>query len=1260
MKCLVKLLPLVTLFAGSVAMHAQIAVTSIRGTVTDSSGAVVGNADVSLSEATTGFHATRKTSANGEYTFPQIAPGKYSISVAAAGFSNQAKNAELLVSQPATIDFVLSVSAQQNIVEVNAAAETLNTTDATLGNALNNATIEALPSEGRNVPDLLSLQPGVVYLGRQVNQDQDSRSGAVAGARSDQSNVTLDGVDNNDQTKGYAFTGILRSTLDSVEEFRVTTTSSNADSGRSSGAQVNIVTKSGTNAFHGSLYEYFRNTYFAANDWFNKQAQVAAGDPNKPGTLNRNTYGAAFGGPFKQNKLFFFTNYEGQRTQENQQETMTVPTATMRQGITQYVTAAGTNMSLSPAQLAGMDPNCGPNGTCPWGPGVDPNVLSVLNQYPSANGFSTGDGLNTASYTFSATDPATLNTYIAKLDYTPSDRQRLFIRGNLLGDRSLGVPQFPGQPASTQIVNNSKGIAAGHVWTLSNNLINNFRYGYVWEGLSTLGVGDASFVSFSALSSPVAQTRTTIQNVPVHNFVDDFTIIKGNHTIQFGGNYRLVHNNSQSNATSYNNASMGIGLMNPAAIANASTPSRTVDLDPSGYGYPLVSDSFTNSYNNTVMDLAGLISYVTNNYNYVVSGNGATASSLATGAMVGRHYKANEAEWYVQDSWRAKPNLTLTFGLRYTLLQTPYEVNGQQVQPNIDIHQWFETRAQQAALGNSVQPNFSFAPSGQSRGGKPYWPMDKGAFAPRFAVAFSPSGSSSWPGKLFGSAGKSSIRAGFGMYYDHYGEGIVDSFSQYGAFGLTSSVSSPQNVYTVGDAPRYTGLNSIPNVVTPPPSQLTYPVTPSSDVNGSGFAIAYGIDDHLKSPYSIAMDLSFQRELPKGFILEAVYVGRLGRHLLQQIDLAAPLDLVDKGSGMDYYGAATLLDKQVDAGATTVNPIAYWEDMFPGAAQNGASATQNIYSYIFQSQRGNEVVVPFLLDVICFVPGLANPCGTQTQRFWPYQYSSLYAWASDGTSNYNAGQFMLRHAISHGLQMDFSYTYSKSLDMGSDAERTNSAGNFTTFSEIIDPWNPQKNYGPSDFDVRHLISSNWTYLVPVGRGQHFASSSGRLVDAVIGGWQFSGLARWSSGLPFSIQDGVGWTTNWDFRSNMVQTGPIKIHKHRNANGAPVVFADPAGLQNGAATGYPWRLPYAGEAGNRNNFRGDGFFGVDTSLAKTWHLWKENQVRFAWDVFNSTNSVRFDTNPNNSLDVLSTDGSMGVYSRTLSAPRVQQFSLRYSF
>ncbi|HEY6939568.1 MAG TPA: carboxypeptidase-like regulatory domain-containing protein, partial [Terriglobales bacterium] len=216
---------------------AQTSVTSVRGAVTDPSGAVLPSAQVSLDNPASGFHESATSDSKGLYVFPQIPPGKYTLSVKASGFAAQNKQAELLVNQPATINFALSVQGSEQTVDVSAEAETLNISDATIGNAVGNTTIEALPIEGRNVPDLLSLQPGVVYLGRQINQDQDSRSGAVAGARSDQTNVTLDGVDNNDQRQGYAFTGVLRSTLDSVEEFRVTTTNSNADAGRTSGAQ---------------------------------------------------------------------------------------------------------------------------------------------------------------------------------------------------------------------------------------------------------------------------------------------------------------------------------------------------------------------------------------------------------------------------------------------------------------------------------------------------------------------------------------------------------------------------------------------------------------------------------------------------------------------------------------------------------------------------------------------------------------------------------------------------------------------------------------------------------------------------------------------------------------------------------------------------------------------------------------------------------------------------------------------------------------
>jgi hypothetical protein len=297
-----RLAPCVVFAVSVVTLLAQTSFTSVRGTIADNSGAMIPNAQVSLKNTATNAELTGSTDSAGLFQFPQVTPGTYTITVTSSGFAPSTKQAQLLVNQPATVNFQLGVQASATVVNVSAEAQTLNNIDATIGNAFNNETIQALPSEGRNVPDLLSLQPGVLYLGRAGDQQSDSRSGSVDGARSDQTNVTLDGLDDNNQEQGLAFTGILRPTLDSTEEYRVATTNSNADSGRSSGAQVAIVTRTGTNQFHGSVYEYNRNTVAVANDWFNKAAQVAAGEPNVPGKLIRNTFGASVGGPLKKTR----------------------------------------------------------------------------------------------------------------------------------------------------------------------------------------------------------------------------------------------------------------------------------------------------------------------------------------------------------------------------------------------------------------------------------------------------------------------------------------------------------------------------------------------------------------------------------------------------------------------------------------------------------------------------------------------------------------------------------------------------------------------------------------------------------------------------------------------------------------------------------------------------------------------------------------------------------------------------------------------
>lgn len=1231
----------------SIPMWPQSSTTSVSGTVQDSSGAVVAGAVLTLNNKSNGFHATTQSDTKGLYQFVQLAPGTYEITVKAAGFGGQIKVAQLLVNQPATVVFVLSVQAETQTVNVSAITETLNTTDATIGNSVSNETIKALPMEGRNVPDLLSLQPGVLYLGRQIDQTVDSRSGAVAGARSDQSNITLDGIDDNDQENGFAFTSVLRSTLDSVEEFRVTTTNSNSDSGRGSGAQIAIITKSGTNQFHGSLYEYNRNTATAANDWFNKQAELSSGLPNRPGPLVRNTFGAALGGPIRKNRLFFFLNFEQQRTAENQQKTLTVPTNSLRAGDVKYLNSAGAVVTLTPAEIASMGPSC---PGCAIGPGVDPDSIKLFNQYPQSNGLVLGDGgLNTASFTWSAPNPIVLTTYIGKIDYS-AGKHHLFVRGNLQGDSTQGPPEFPGQPPSYNLTNNTKGIAANDTWMIRSNLINSARYGYIRQGIANRGAGNGPYVDLGGLSSIEAENRTTINTVPVHNFTDDLTWVKREHTLQFGVNYRLIHNLTASDNTSWNSAVASYGFFPLSGIANTGQ-----NYDPGAYGFPAVGASFTNSYNNAIIDATGLLSGIYSSSNYSVAQNGREGTLLNQGTMINRDFKTNEFEYYLQDQWRARPNLTITFGLRHTLLQTPYEVHGQQVQSVTDLQNWFETRTQFAALGVPVQPNISFAPSGQGRGLKGYWQMDPYNVAPRLSVAYAPSADHGILHALFGSGHQSSIRAGFGMYYDHFGQGIVNSFSQNGSFSLSvTTTSAPlQEGVSFADAPRFTGVHNVPPPVGPSPAPpvVTYPTVPLTGVHNQN---AIGVDNHLTTPYSYAFNTSIERQLQGGFTLDVAYVGRLGRHLMQTYDWGEPLDLVDPASGMDYFTAATELSKHVYAGDTNVAPIPYFEHEWPAAAAGGMSATQNIYN-MWKTLPGNETFDIWNLDIICTPVCSGKP--QQPERFFAPQYGSLVIWDSNGSSSYNAGQIQLRRPMTKGLQVDFSYTFSKSLDLGSDTERMCEYCKGGVASPIISTWYPRYNYAVSDFDTKHMVNADWVFSLPFGRGRPFLSHGGKVSEAILGGWQLTGLSRWTSGLPFGIFNSSNWSTNWTQVSWMVQTAPVQSGKHIGSAGVPEAFTDPTALEDGYITGSPVRNAYPGEAGQRNRFRGDGYFGIDSGLSKSWMIYEQHTLKFAWEVFNVTNSARFDVYSMN-RDV--TSGGFGNYGATLTAPRVQQFSLRYEF
>jgi len=360
----------------------------LRGTVYDPNHAVVAGATLTLSNAATGFSRSTKTDGQGNYQFLELPPAKYELDAIAGGFATLKMNGiELQVNTPATVNINLEVAAASVTLEVSGTAPLVNTQDAGLGHAFGADQIADLPFEGRDPGGILSLQTGVVFTGNSphIVGANDSRAGTVNGARSDQTNMTLDGVDNNDQLLGTAFQGAIRAPLDSLEELKVTTSNSDADSGRSSGGQVALVTKSGTNHLHGSLYAYNRPTFTTANDWFNKASELQAGAPNTPPFLLRNTFGANVGGPIIKDRLFFFAAYEGQRKHENLQVTREIPSAGMKIGSISYpctqdptCPASGVE-TLTANQIAGMDPNCSGNGTCPLGPGPNPLLANLAN-----------------------------------------------------------------------------------------------------------------------------------------------------------------------------------------------------------------------------------------------------------------------------------------------------------------------------------------------------------------------------------------------------------------------------------------------------------------------------------------------------------------------------------------------------------------------------------------------------------------------------------------------------------------------------------------------------------------------------------------------------------------------------------------------------------------------------------------------------------------------------------------------------------------
>jgi hypothetical protein len=852
------------------------ATTSVRGTITDPSGAAIPNATVHLGNTDTNLVRSASADAQGNYVFSEVLPGNYALNVEAAGFAKYHQSGiQLLVNLPATVNVRMKVGAAQETVTVTEQAPVVNATDASQGNTMGEVQLEQLPIEARDIVQLLSLQPGVVYTSDRSDVDttMDTRSGAVNGERSDQSNVSLDGVDDNQQATGAAFQSVLPVPLESVQEFRVSTSNYGIDQGRSAGGQVGLVTKGGTNNFHGALYEFNRSGIGEANDWFIKSSEAADGAPNTPLHLVRNVYGADIGGPVKRDRLFFFLNYEGHRLATGASTVREIPTAALRDGIIQYVCADPTKCpggsvtgisgksytipsgvyALNAQQITAMDP---------LGIGPSQVALQYFNTYPIPNDSSVGDGYNFSGYRFSSPEFERDQWLVGRIDYklTASGNHTLFWRGSGRDDISPGAEFLPGTAPEVTTLDRSKGFVVGYTALLRSNLVNNFRYGLTRQSLNNQGISDQPWIQIRNLDQGIYYGNSF--TLPTHDFVDDLAWTKGNHQLTFGTDIRIIRDASSTfgngiGSTAFSYALANASWLNTSGIANTSSP-----FSPDNAGYPAVDSNFDNSYDFPLIGMLGIVSEVNAQYNYHLNSN-ATGTPLNQGAPVPRHWASDEYDLYIGDSWKFRPNLTFNYGLRYELMSPVWETNGQQVAPTLGLQQWFAERYQdmQAGIPDNALPLLDFGTAGPSYGKPGYYNWQTKNFAPRVSFAWSPQPQAGWLEKLFGGNGASVIRAGFGIYNDHFGQELTTSFDQNGAFGLSTNIGNPAGVESVGEcgppkcsiAPRVESIsgqgyvpnfNTIPTVdvsgsqvyASAPPAQ--FPETPPSTLAGGDSASA--------------------------------------------------------------------------------------------------------------------------------------------------------------------------------------------------------------------------------------------------------------------------------------------------------------------------------------------------------------------------------------------------------------------------------------
>ena len=1226
---------------------AQGTTARVTGIVQDSTGAVVEGANVTLTNEGTNVSFTTQTSSTGAYVFDSVQVGTYSVAVEIQGFKKFVSTGnQVNVNQPSTINVVLEPGAVAETVTVQGSAELVQTsTSGNFGNTVEERPLVALPivgNRGRNPLSFILFQPGVV-------EGANTGGGIhVHGARDRAFNFTLDGIDANDTTAGGSNFTPIRTNPDSLTQFQVITSNFTADNGRSSGAQVNLITKSGTNEFHGNIFEFYQTPRFHANEYVNTiNTRLVNGErvaTDRPQFV-QHIFGGSVGGPVilprfgeggdavynGKNKTFFFTNIQFLRTTQAFFVNRTVYTQQARNGVFRYMvgrqnanantTAANTRVidangnPFFPNCSATVTTNCVASFPVVGNPNIpltpDTTTMGLINLVPLPNNFTVGDGLNTAGFSWVAPQTERQYDWTMKVDHNFNENNAVYVRYSRGSQNTLcdnvngGLARFPGLPCFVDTFRTPRNLAVNYRATLTPTVVNEFVAGFNRFTFS-FNNPDPNW----AVNSPVILNIPTdplnsspginnARRATTKQFVDNLSWQRDAHTFKFGTNIRLQDHYDDRSSVAGLNTRESVSLSTSTTIGNPVPVSfGTRNLPTGNAGINLTDRGNLESYINDVLGRVGRVAQA-----FVAEDDSAFAPG---GTRFLYTAKYPEYDFYAQDTWKIRSNLTLDYGLRWEVRLSP--------------------RADNLILRPSTPVRFGAAPSNtlSFEEGKLYNDSWK-QFAPTFGIAWDPTGS-----------GRTSVRGNYRLAWDRTNTFVFSSFIFQNAPGLTRPITLLAANFPGGQNGALL-RNGLPVLSANDTTPLAFRTPPPFSVN----AISV-VDPALTYPRTHQYGVSVQREIGWKSVVEVNYIGRMGRKLFGSYDVNQ-VDIFNNGfleAFRRLQNRTGTTDPILTDPTFLINRLLAGSSVL-GSGQTGAQflIAQTVGGTVRLANGGTatNIVDAGSVAQAAFLVAQAGRTGSTNPNYvvngfspfffqpFPQFSGAVNVLENNDRSRYNALEVQFSRRYAAGFAFQASYTLAKSEDTRSyDPALTflgrSAAGTTATFLSANTPFNLRDrnaNWAASDFDRRHAIQGYFTLDLPFGRGRRWASDVHPAVNHIIGGFEMAGIMRWYSGRPFTVYSGISSV------SQVVQSpascngctpdmGEIFLEGGRNFYFTPEQRA-------------MFFAPPAGELGNtgRNFFRGPSLFQLDMTMGKRIRFDEHRNLELRVEAQNLTNTPSFD-------------------------------------